>query len=83
VERSRLAPDLLITDIMMPGISGPALAARLMQKNPRLRVLYVSGYSDESGTSQSPFAGEVQLLHKPFTPSALAERIRTILDTSR
>ena len=83
VERSRLAPDLLITDIMMPGISGPALAARLTQKNPRLRVLYVSGYSDESGTAQSPFAGEVQLLHKPFTPSALAERIRTILDTSR
>jgi two-component system cell cycle sensor histidine kinase/response regulator CckA len=83
VERSRLAPDLLITDIMMPGISGATLAARLTQKNPRLRVLYVSGYSDESGTSQSPFTGEVQLLHKPFTPSALAERIRTILDTSR
>ena len=65
----------------MPGVSGPNLAARLMQQNPGLRVLYVSGYSEDANALHGAFLGRVPLLQKPFTPSKLAERIRSILDT--
>jgi signal transduction histidine kinase len=80
VETVRVRPHLLVTDVIMPGLSGPNLAARLMHANPALRVLYMSGYSDEANAAQGAFLGRVPLLQKPFTPGALAERIRTILD---
>jgi nitrogen-specific signal transduction histidine kinase/CheY-like chemotaxis protein len=82
VQALRLEPDLLITDVMMPGLSGHSLVARLLSANPDLRVLYVSGYSDEA-TADDAYQGQEALLQKPFTPSALAERIRAILDTPR
>jgi signal transduction histidine kinase len=78
---SGIKPQLLITDVVMPGVSGPNLAARLMQHNPGMRVLYVSGYSEDSNVLQGAFVGRIPLLQKPFTPSKLAERIRSILDT--
>ena len=80
--RSGIKPKLLITDVVMPGVSGPNLAARLIQQNPGMRVLYVSGYSEDSNLLQGAFLGRVPLLQKPFTPSKLAERIRSILDTN-
>ena len=67
---------LLLTDVMMPGASGPNLASRLLQRNPRLRVLYMSGYSDDPAAVH----GDLPLLQKPFTPAALAERVRATLD---
>jgi CheY-like chemotaxis protein len=81
VETTNLRPHLLVTDVVMPGLSGPNLAARLMHHLPRLRVLYVSGYSEEAHAAQGAFPGGVPLLQKPFTPGALAERIREILDS--
>jgi CheY-like chemotaxis protein len=80
-ETMGLQPHLLVTDVIMPGLSGPNLAARLMHQNPKLRVLYVSGYSDEASAAHGAFLGRVPLLQKPFTPSKLAERIRAILDS--
>jgi DNA-binding response OmpR family regulator len=73
-------PDLLVTDVVMPGLSGPNLAARLMQQNPKMRVLYVSGYSDDATAVHGAFWGGVPLLQKPFTPAQLAERVRATLD---
>jgi signal transduction histidine kinase len=73
-------PDLLITDVVMPGVSGPNLAARLMQHNPQMRVLYVSGYAEDANALHGALVGGIPLLQKPFTPSKLAERIRAILD---
>jgi two-component system cell cycle sensor histidine kinase/response regulator CckA len=73
-------PQLLLTDVVMPGLSGPNLAARLMQHNPRLRVLYMSGYSEDAAARHGVFWGGVPLLQKPFTPSQLAERVRIALD---
>ena len=72
--------DMLITDVIMPGLSGPNLAARLMQQNPKLRVLYMSGYTDDATEVHGTFWGGVPLLQKPFTPSQLAERVRMALD---
>jgi signal transduction histidine kinase len=78
---SGVNPHLLITDIVMPGLSGPSLAARLMQHTPTLRILYVSGYSDDAIAMEGAYHGHVPVLQKPFTPSTLAELIRSILDS--
>src|SRR5438477_503164 len=72
--------EMLITDVVMPGLSGPNLAARLMQQNPKLRVLYMSGYTDDATEVHGTFWGGVPILQKPFTPSQLAERVRMALD---
>jgi FixJ family two-component response regulator len=73
---------MLITDVVMPGLSGPNLAARLMQQNPNLRVLYMSGYTDDATEVHGAFWGGVPLLQKPFTPAQLAERVRMALDVT-
>jgi FixJ family two-component response regulator len=65
---------------MMPGPSGPNLAARLLQHIPQLRVLYVSGYTDDPAAIHGNLWGGVPLLQKPFTPAALAEHVRLALD---
>lgn len=75
-------PHLLLTDVVMPGLSGPNLAARLMQQNPRLRVLYMSGYSEDATGVHGTSWGGVPLLEKPFTSSQLAERVRVALDSA-
>jgi signal transduction histidine kinase len=77
---SGIVPDLLVTDVVMPGQSGPGLAARLVEKYPGLRVLYVSGYTDDATAVHGSFWGGVPLLQKPFTPGQLAERVRMTLD---
>ena len=74
-------PHLLLTDVVMPGLSGPNLAARLIQLNPHLRVLYMSGYTDDAGSVHGNFWAGIPLLQKPFTPAALAERVRLALDS--
>jgi signal transduction histidine kinase len=78
--KSALHADMLITDVVMPGMSGPNLAARLMQQTPELRVLYMSGYTDDATEVHGAFWGGVPLLQKPFTPSQLAQSVRMALD---
>lgn len=78
--RTSVMPHLLVTDIVMPGLSGPQLVARLMQQNAGLRVLYISGYTEDATALQGSLGGGVPLLQKPFTPGQLAERVRFALD---
>jgi signal transduction histidine kinase/DNA-binding LacI/PurR family transcriptional regulator/ActR/RegA family two-component response regulator len=76
--------DLVITDVVMPGIGGPELAKRLAAVRPGTPVLYISGYTDSSEVRDELTGANVALLHKPFTASDLAERVREVLDrTSR
>jgi two-component system, cell cycle sensor histidine kinase and response regulator CckA len=77
---SGIAPHLLVTDVVMPGVNGPNLAARLTQHNPALRVLFVSGYSDDAVAMEGAYPGHFPVLQKPFTPNTLAELVRSILD---
>jgi signal transduction histidine kinase len=79
---SKVTPHLLLTDVVMPGLSGPNLAAQLVKENPDLRVLYMSGYTDDATAVHGSFWGGVPLLQKPFTPTQLAERVRGALDAS-
>ena len=72
--------DLLVTDMVMPTIRGPALAAQLRRQLPELRLLYISGYTDEMVTSGGKIDPPAPLLQKPFTPPALARAVRAALD---
>lgn len=83
IQSAGIRPHLLLTDVVMPGISGPNLAARLLQLNPELRILYMSGYTDDAGAVHGNFWAGVPLLQKPFTPAALAEQVRVALDSPR
>ncbi|MCB0155683.1 MAG: PAS domain S-box protein, partial [Anaerolineae bacterium] len=72
--------DLLITDVIMPEMSGPALTEQLIVYHPALKVLYISGYPDEAINRYGLFANQVELLTKPFTPTALLTKVRQVLD---
>ncbi|HEU5042170.1 MAG TPA: ATP-binding protein, partial [Gemmatimonadales bacterium] len=68
--------DLLVTDVVMPGMGGPALAERLVAAQPGLRVLYISGYAEEAIQRQGSLPAGGALLEKPFTADQLASRVR-------
>ena len=70
--------DLLLTDVVMPGASGPELAARLRTKQEDLRIIYMSGY-DRDLVQQEVLDGRATLLPKPFTPRGLLTRIDEVL----
>jgi two-component system cell cycle sensor histidine kinase/response regulator CckA len=72
-------PDLLVTDVVMPGLRGTELAARMRAARPGLRVLYLSGYSEvEIGDWRSGEKG-VHFLAKPLRPSELADAVAALL----
>ncbi|HXG69454.1 MAG TPA: PAS domain S-box protein, partial [Gemmatimonadaceae bacterium] len=72
--------DLLLTDVVMPGISGPKLFARLQEQQPGLKVLYMSGYTQGAIVEQGPLGPGIELLQKPFTAAALNERVREVIE---
>jgi PAS domain S-box-containing protein len=72
--------DLLITDVMMPGMTGPELAADLLRTRPELKVLYISGYPDSYLQQHGIEAASSTLVRKPFSPDRLLHRVRTILE---
>ncbi|HET9552382.1 MAG TPA: response regulator, partial [Anaeromyxobacteraceae bacterium] len=76
--RGRL--DLLLTDVMLPEESGPALSRRLAGGQPELRVLFMSGYLGEAAGA---LPGDAPFLQKPFTPDVLLAKVREALDGAR
>ena len=71
---------LVLTDIVMPGMSGPELLSRIREEHPGCKGLYMSGNSDKTLTSGQFPQSEAPHLQKPFPPGALAQRVREILD---
>jgi two-component system cell cycle sensor histidine kinase/response regulator CckA len=72
--------DLLVTDVVMPEVGGRALTEQLRGIEPRLPVLYVTGYTDDEIVRRGFFEGKVPLLRKPFSAEELAVEVRAILD---
>lgn len=72
--------DLLVSDVMMPGMNGFQLAEQLAQVRPTMRVLFASGYSQDSHIRDQIVESRIAWLQKPFAPSMLIEHVRRVLD---
>jgi CheY-like chemotaxis protein/two-component sensor histidine kinase len=83
IERCERSPehiDLLVTDVVLPKLNGRYLAERVLALRPLTRVIYVSGYSEETISERGVLEAGAVLLKKPITPAALLERVRSALD---
>ena len=72
--------DLLVTDVVMPKMNGADMAKRLLKKHPDLKVLYLSGYTDESIVHHGVLEPGIAFLSKPFRPQALLDRVQHMLE---
>jgi nitrogen-specific signal transduction histidine kinase/FixJ family two-component response regulator len=72
--------DVLLTDIVMPGASGPELTQRLVERWPALKVIYMSGYTEAAVVHHGVVNPGIAFLHKPFTIGTLGRKIREVLD---
>ena len=71
---------LLLTDVVMPQMSGPEVADKLSSVRPEMKVLYMSGYPDHPVFSQAKVKTGTDFLQKPFAPNQLAKKVREVLD---
>jgi CheY-like chemotaxis protein len=78
-ERRAETIHLLLTDVVMPQMSGPELAARLVRMRPGMKVLYMSGYTDDAAVRHGVVAAEVAYLQKPITVEAMTRKVREVL----
>ena len=72
--------DLVVTDVVMPGMNGRQLVEALRARTPGVRVLYMSGYTDDDFVRRGLLASNVSFLQKPFTGKSLGRRVRSVLD---
>jgi len=81
-DRHRGTIHLLISDVVMPKLSGRELAEQLLTRRPAMKVLYMSGYTDNAVLNSGILHQEVAFLQKPFTPAALTEKVREVLEAN-
>jgi len=74
--------DLLLTDVIMPGMKGPELASRVVQHWPGIKVLYMSGYTSDAIVHHGVLNEGLFFLQKPFTPTALAAKVKEVLNAA-
>jgi two-component system, cell cycle sensor histidine kinase and response regulator CckA len=72
--------DVLLTDVVMPGASGPELTKLLVEQRPSLKVIYMSGYTEETIVHHGVVKPGIAFLHKPFTAETLGRKVREVLD---
>lgn len=72
---------LLLTDVVMPGMSGRELAQRLLPQRPGIRLLYTSGYTEDAIVRHGVSGQETAFLPKPFAPASLTQKVRGVLDS--
>ena len=82
MEKESTPFDLVLTDVIMPGMSGPELATEISRRRPDIKVLFISGYTNESLTSRGVLEKGVELIQKPFASNDLKQQVRAVLDAS-
>jgi len=80
VEKQRSQIDLLVTDVVMPGMGGPDLAEALRPRFPQMKVLFSSGYTDDTVVRHGLLQEKVAFLRKPYTPLTLVKKVQQVLD---
>lgn len=80
-QRYKGSIQLMVTDVIMPGMSGSELAKELHAFRPEMKVLYVSGYTDDAVGQHGVLDPGISFLQKPFTPTVLSKKVREVLDT--
>jgi two-component system cell cycle sensor histidine kinase/response regulator CckA len=73
--------DLLLTDVVMPGLSGPAMAQCILRMHPTIKVVYMSGYASDAMGDHGILSSGTAFLQKPFTPDILLGKVRETLDS--
>ena len=71
---------LLLIDVVMPGIGGRALAEQLQPTRPEMKVLFMSGYTEDAVVRHGILHEEVNFVQKPYSPLTLAQKVREVLD---
>ena len=79
----RPPPDLLVTDVVMPGMNGRTLAERIASLLPAVKVLFVSGYTENVIVHHGVLKEAIEFLAKPYSVDQLARRVREVLDAVR
>ena len=74
--------DLIATDVVMPEMNGSQLVGKVLKDRPDIRVLFMSGYTDDEVVRRGVVDGQTGFLQKPFTPNSLAHKVREVLDVS-
>lgn len=72
--------QLVVTDLVMPGMSGRELAERIVNEQPQVKVLYMSGYTDDSEVHTGVAKAGIVFLQKPFSPTTFTHKVREVLD---
>ncbi len=80
VEQHHGRIDILLTDVVMPEASGPQVAAQIKKYRPEIRVLFMSGYTDDTVVHHGLKTAQVDFIAKPFSPASLAAKVRAVLD---
>jgi CheY-like chemotaxis protein len=71
---------LLLTDVVMPGMSGRKLAAKIISKNPKVKVIYMSGYTDDTISKHGVLYDDIEFIEKPFSQKNMGLKVRRVLD---
>jgi CheY-like chemotaxis protein len=77
------APQLLVTDVVMPGMDGREVARRVSARFPAVRVLFISGYTENAIVHQGVLEEGIEFMPKPFTSADLLQRVRALLDSGQ